>query len=360
VPFVDAVAGVDEEQIAHHDRRGEGKVMRENGQLEHHVQFPGKIRVDLFGIGLFGERSVVLAVIEPLHVHADELATVGNIVGPVAVDARRGGHALERPIVHPAGRELVVHRLPEELAVGLAEAHDDALVAGDLGVAPALVVGADEDSPISDHRGGIGLRAQFHGPLDVAAGLRKPAVGKMRRPGSVVAQGRPAPLRPISGGDVQCRNAVRGCLRRVDRLAKQFVRLLRPKVPERAPGDDTHGRLRVLERFDQVGADDFSPGPNVHKRDHGVEANAGILVAQRVEQKTHRSAVGFGEHSEHLLADVKLWACQRLDERPHRLVVRGSDSSQCMRCRLAHGWIRVAEQSDECRHLPAGSCTDEP
>src|SRR5205814_9545028 len=75
--------------------------------------------------------------------------------------------ALQRPIDDPPGRQLVVHRLPEEIAGFLVEANEDALVAFDRGVARVLVVGADKDLAAGDDRPAVGAGTQLLDPFDV-------------------------------------------------------------------------------------------------------------------------------------------------------------------------------------------------
>ncbi len=63
--------------------------------------------------------------------------------------------------------ELVVDDLPEELAVGLVEAHHHALVARDVRVARLVVVGADEDAAAGHDGAAVGRAAELGLPLDV-------------------------------------------------------------------------------------------------------------------------------------------------------------------------------------------------
>src|SRR5262249_54578489 len=104
-----------------------------------------------------------------------DLAAVADVVDPFAFDDGTGADALPGPVLNAADlAQLVVHGLPEELAVGLVEAHDDALVDRLLAVlidvarvARGLVVGADEHLAIGDGRAAVGLVAQLGRPLDV-------------------------------------------------------------------------------------------------------------------------------------------------------------------------------------------------
>src|SRR5207247_98126 len=100
---------------------------------------------------------------------------IADVPDPLALDRRRRADALFGPVHDPAGRQLVVDELPEELAVRLAEAHDDALVAAYLLVARAVVVGADEDLAAGDGRPAVGLAAQVGRPEDVLLLARRDA-----------------------------------------------------------------------------------------------------------------------------------------------------------------------------------------
>src|SRR5262249_7115215 len=127
--------------------------------------------------------AVVLPVQEAFGVGADELAAVADVIKPVALHRGAGTDALLGPVVDAPRGQLVVDRLPEELAVRLAETHDDALVQPLLpglidvaGIARLLVVGAAEYLAAGDDGSAVGLGAQVHAPLDVllAAGLDAP------------------------------------------------------------------------------------------------------------------------------------------------------------------------------------------
>src|SRR5262249_23166767 len=75
--------------------------------------------------------------------------------------------AFLRPVVDTTAGELVMDDLPLEFAVGLAQAHDDALVALDVLVARPVVVRADEDLAAGEDRPAVGLAAEELRPEDV-------------------------------------------------------------------------------------------------------------------------------------------------------------------------------------------------
>ena len=101
---------------------------------------------------------------------ADDLAAGRDVVEPVALDDRRGAAGRRRrPVLEDLVGGHVVDDLPEELAVGLVEAHEDGLVALDLGIARHVVVGADVDLAAGDDRAAVGLGAELGDPLDVLA-----------------------------------------------------------------------------------------------------------------------------------------------------------------------------------------------
>ena len=168
VAFVDAVAGDDVHQVAVDIRRAGRHVVGEDAQLLHHVELPED---------LAGPRGCPAAAVGPFDVGTDQFAAVADVVDAIAVDVARRADALLGPVVHAAGGELVVDDLPEELAVGLAEAHHHALVALDLGLAFDLVVCADEDLAAGDHGVAERLRAELGDPLDVLARGDIPTVG---------------------------------------------------------------------------------------------------------------------------------------------------------------------------------------
>ena len=203
VAFVLPVGRADVDQVAPDDRRGVGEVVRERADLFDHVQLPHDVGVGLAGELLVGDRAVVLAVVaEALQVHAHELGAVADVVRAVADDHRGTGHALERPVVDAAGRQLLVRGLPQELAVGLAEGHDDAAVAGLLGIADQLVVRADQHDAAADDGIAVGLRSELGHPLHVLAGLDVPRRRQALHERDHVALGRAAPHRPVARGRV--------------------------------------------------------------------------------------------------------------------------------------------------------------
>src|ERR1035438_1517865 len=107
--------------------------------------------------------GIALAV--AVRVQADEFAAVRYVVQAVGLHQGRGAGADIGPVLRRAGRQFRVGVLPEERAVGFAEAHQHAAVAGFGGVARRFVVGADVDLPARYDGVAIGLRAQFRHPL---------------------------------------------------------------------------------------------------------------------------------------------------------------------------------------------------
>ena len=87
------------------------------------------VGVVLAGELLVGDRPVVLAVAEAVDVQAPDHAAVAGVVDVGALDERRRGDALIRPVVGAARRQLLVGLLPEELAVRFAERHQHAAIA---------------------------------------------------------------------------------------------------------------------------------------------------------------------------------------------------------------------------------------
>ena len=199
VAFVLAVRGADVDQIAEGHRRRVREVVGIGADFLHHVERP-----DHVGVGHPGQflvlRAVVLVVAKPLDVDAEQHAAVAHVVEPFADHHRRGGHALEGPVVGAARFELRVRVLPQELAGGLTERHQHTAVARLLRVAHQLVVGADKDHAAGDHRVAVALRAEIGDPLHVLLGLHVPVERQPLHRRHHVAAGRAAPHRPVAAG----------------------------------------------------------------------------------------------------------------------------------------------------------------
>ena len=213
VAFVLAVRRAHENQIAPHRRRRVGQVVRIGADLFHHVERPDDVGVVHAGELLVGDGAVVLLVAEPFDVDGKQHGAIADVVQRLAVDERGRGDALIRPVVRASGLELRVRVLPQELAVGFAERHQHAAIAGLLRIAQPFVVRADEHHAAGDDRIAVALRAEIGDPLDVLLRLDVP-VG--RQPLGVrhhVAVGRAAPHRPVAragiGGDKTRRAAAR-------------------------------------------------------------------------------------------------------------------------------------------------------
>ena len=164
------------------------------------------------------DAAVVGLVAEAVGVDRHQLAAVRHVIDDAVLDQRRRADALERPVVRAPRRQLVVHRLPHELAVRLAERHQDALVALDLGILVALVVGADEDQAVGDDRVAVGLRPELGHPLDVLLRLDVPGRRQPLHAREHVAVGRAAPHRPVGVGGseraIRVREATDATIRR--------------------------------------------------------------------------------------------------------------------------------------------------
>ncbi len=177
VPLVHAVGGEQEDQVAGAHRGRGGQVVREDPQLLDHVVHPDDVRVLFLPVFLVLEGTVVLPVQKPLHVGADQLGPVADVVDPVPVHERGGADPLFRPVVDPARGELVVRGLPHDLPGGFLQADDHSFVACDAGPVMGFVVGADEDSSLGDHGIAVGLGPQRRLPTDVLPGGDAPLMG---------------------------------------------------------------------------------------------------------------------------------------------------------------------------------------
>ena len=117
VPLVHAVARVDEEQVARGCHAAGAHVVLRHTQLLHHVEHPDHVGFVVGRLLLGGERPVVLAVTEALGVEALHLAAAGDVPQPVALHERCTADALQGPVVHAAGGQLLAGILPEERSV---------------------------------------------------------------------------------------------------------------------------------------------------------------------------------------------------------------------------------------------------
>src|SRR5207244_3275845 len=123
--------------------------------------------------------AVVLAVEKSFRIRTDKLAAIVDVIKAVALHRGRRTDTLLGPVIDAAGGELIVDRLPQEFAIRLAEAHDDAfiqrLVPGLVdvaGIARLLVIGADKDLAAGNDRSAVSLRAQIDAPLDIFLAAR--------------------------------------------------------------------------------------------------------------------------------------------------------------------------------------------
>ena len=174
-----------------------GHVVLEDAEFLHHVERPDDVGVGRSLAPLVLHRTVVLPVGESFRIEADQLGPIVDEVEALAVDRRRRADALLRPVVLHPRLQLVGHGLPEKRAVGLAEAHQHALVAGDLRVPRFVVVRAHEDLAVGHDGVAVGGRSERRLPLDVRAGLDVPRRGKVRHGRHHVASRRAAPHRPV-------------------------------------------------------------------------------------------------------------------------------------------------------------------
>src|SRR5258707_404741 len=157
--------------------------MREVVQFLDQIETPNDIGLLRALVG-FVLHAFVLALGESVGRGADDFAAVAAIVNALPFDDGRGADAFARPIVYATGFQFVVNGLPEKLAVFLVEAHQDALIALDLGVLRVLVIGADEDFAVGDDRAAVSLGAKVSHPFDIllAAHLDAPLGGYIAFP----------------------------------------------------------------------------------------------------------------------------------------------------------------------------------
>jgi hypothetical protein len=135
-----------------------------------------------------------------MDIEGQQFAPVRHVIEAVPLHERRRADPLVRPVVHPAGDELVRNHLPEELSRRGIEGEEDSLVAHDFLVVESLVVGADEDPASRHHRVPVGLRTERRHPTHVVAAVHVPFGGE---PGGAVGDHVPVrsstPHRPVLG-----------------------------------------------------------------------------------------------------------------------------------------------------------------
>src|SRR5262249_30742345 len=93
--------------------------------------------------------------------------------------------------------------LPEELAVRFAEAHQNAPIAGFLGVAHRFIVGADINLPSGHYGIAIALGAKLRDPFDILLRLDIPGSGDAFHGGKHVAIWSAAPHRPVAAARIR-------------------------------------------------------------------------------------------------------------------------------------------------------------
>ena len=193
------VRSVHEDEVSVGDRVRVRHVVGEGAEFLHHVEPPDDVPVGRGLPRLVGHRSIV-AVGHAMDIEGQQFAPVRHVVEAVPLHQRRRADSLVRPVVHPAGDELVGDHLPEELSGHGVEGEEDSLVAHDLLVVEGFVVGTDEDPASRHHRVPIGLRTERRHPAHVVAAVHVPLGGE---PGGAVGDHVPvrssAPHRPVLG-----------------------------------------------------------------------------------------------------------------------------------------------------------------
>src|SRR5665213_4374665 len=97
--------------------------MGEYAEVLHHVEPPDYVGVGLAVVLLIGHALV--AGREAAGAGANQFASIAHVPEPVALNVGAGTEAFILPIVDATAEQFVADRLPEELAVGLVEAHQD-------------------------------------------------------------------------------------------------------------------------------------------------------------------------------------------------------------------------------------------
>jgi hypothetical protein len=168
------------QEVFHEERTAGGHVMGKHAQLRHHVEFPHDVLVQVARMFLLPKRTVVLPVKKAFGIGANDLATVGDIIDPVALDRGGGADPLKRPVVLPSRRQLFVRSLPEKAPIRFPEDQKVAPVSGQFGIAQTLIVGSNEYLALVDHGRGVTLGTEIDRPADMETALGIPAVRNIR------------------------------------------------------------------------------------------------------------------------------------------------------------------------------------
>src|SRR5262249_24974554 len=143
VELIDPVGSHDENQVTNEQRGADRQVVRGNFLLLDHVVLPDELRL-----------ALVVGV--AVDVGTDDLAAIADVVEAGGPGPGAGADPLVGPVAGTADWQLIVNRLPEELAGLFVEAHHNALVALDFRVARVVVVGADKDLAPGNSRPAVG------------------------------------------------------------------------------------------------------------------------------------------------------------------------------------------------------------
>ena len=155
---LNSIGGDQEDKVANDKGRARCQVVGENAKLVEHVKDPDEVPIDLAGVFLILIGPIVFAIEKPFDISANQFAAIADVVNDPVFNDRGRADPLLRPVIHAPLAELVMNRLPEELSIGSGEAHNIALVADDVRVPLALVVGADKHPSIGDAWVAIALR----------------------------------------------------------------------------------------------------------------------------------------------------------------------------------------------------------
>lgn len=213
VRVVHAGAGVHVQMVAVDEHRSVRAVVRPDADLLRHVEEPDDVAVQRPGrdglrrrvgaaghhVPAFVEVRAGVAVGHAARVEAHHLTAVAHGVHAVAFDRDRrrptGLGPVEVRVLLALGHE----QLPEQMAVLLVEAEQDAGITGALRVARLLVVRAVIHAAAGDDGRGVGMGADLGGPAHVLARLRVEGTRQAALRGHEVAGPRLSPLRLVAG-----------------------------------------------------------------------------------------------------------------------------------------------------------------
>ena len=201
VGVVHAGAAVQVKVIVVNEDGAVGRVVRPDARARGEVKPPNHLWIERVGcLVCFGFRvSVCGFPRQGPWIEAQHFAAIADQKDTVPFDGYWRGNAAVGPVVVNVLGAFGDGELPEEAPGLFLETHQNAAVALVGGVARMPVVGADIHAATRDHRCGVGFRAEFRDPFDIAPGIGVKGVGQSPLLRDQVTGPGLAPLRLVGG-----------------------------------------------------------------------------------------------------------------------------------------------------------------